>query len=172
MLFLYMSLSSSQLERQGRKAGWRNKVIDRRNQRNNKSLCQQIYQYSCSKGLLQTFYWPRYCLKLFLKGNAALLSIFNVWINPFKLWIQVKSILLFFFLFYFFFLLVLPYFFLVCELFNWAAESDHNQIRIAEMMLKCKWFRQSYTTSEFVTGGSRFLKPQSIAQKPFCLMCI
>lgn len=131
------------------------------NQRNNRSLCQQIYQYSCAKGLLQTFYWPRYCLKLFLTGNEALLSIFSVWINPSKSWIA--------FCCYFFLLLVLSYFLLVCKLFNWAAESDHSQLRAAEGMLKCKWFRQSYTTNEFVTGGSRFLQPLKMAQKPFCL---
>lgn len=92
ILFLYMCLSIAQLERQGGKGGWRNNAIDRSNQRNNRSLCQQIYQYSCAKGLLQTFYWRRYCLKLFLTGNATLLSIFDVWINPSKLWITFCSI--------------------------------------------------------------------------------
>lgn len=47
-------------------------------------------------------------------------------------------------LYCFFLLLVLSYFFLVCELFNGAAESDHSQLRVA-MMLKFEWFRQSYT---------------------------
>lgn len=113
-----------------------------------------------TKGLLQTVYWP----KLLLPGDSALLGVLNVWISLAKLWITfcfaVSS-------------WSCPFFLLVCESSNraWipsaAAESDHSQTRLGEVMLKFTWFRQSSTTSEFLTDVKRFVQPQKAAQNNF-----